>query len=147
MPQNTTPIFPLVPKNTFLSGAAANVATPGCTANTTKDGTSGTVYGPIFTANATNGSRLDFLKVRPLGTNNQTVMRVFVNNGSVTTTAANNTLFMERTLSATTVSESAEQPDIIVPMNLSMQAGYRIYVTFGTVTAAGFHITAVAGDY
>lgn len=146
MPQNTSPIFPLVPEVTWVSGAAANVATPGVTANTTKDLTSGTIYGPILTA-GTNGTRLDFIKARPLGTNVATVVRVWINNGSATGTAANNSLFLERTLSATTVSETGEQPDIMLPLGISLPAGYRIYATFGTAVAAGFHLTAVGGDY
>ena len=147
MAQNTNPIFPLTPVNTWVSGAAANAATPGVTANTTKDLTSGTIYGPNFTANATNGSRLDFIKVRALGTNVATVIRIWINNGSATGTAANNALYLERTLSATTVSETAEQPDIILPLNISLPATYRIYATFGTAVAAGYHLTAVGGDY
>lgn len=147
MAQNTNPIFPLTPVNTWVSGAAANAATPGVTANTTKDLTSGTIYGPNFTANATNGSRLDFIKARPLGTNVATVIRIWINNGSATGTAANNTLYLERTLSATTTSETVELPDIILPLNISLPATYRIYATFGTAVAAGFHLTAVGGDY
>lgn len=147
MAQNTNPIFPLTPVNSWVSGAAANAATPGVTANTTKDLTSGTTYGPIFTGKAVDGSRLDFIKVRPLGTNVATVVRVWLNNGSATGTAANNALYLERTLSATTVSETTEQPDIILPLNISVPAGYRIYATFGTAVAAGFHLTAVGGDY
>jgi hypothetical protein len=147
MAQNTNPIFPLTPVNSWVSGAAANAATPGVTANTTKDLTSGTIYGALFTGKAVDGSRLDFIKVRALGTNIATVIRIWINNGSATGTAANNVLYLERTLSATTVSETAEQPDIILPLNISLPAGYRIYATFGTVVAAGFHLTAVGGEY
>lgn len=147
MAQNTNPIFPLVPVNSWVSGTAATAGTPGLSANTTTDLTAGTIYGPIFTADATDGSRLDFIKVRALGTNVQTVIRIWINNGSVTTTAANNALYLERTLSATTVSQTAEQPDIILPLNISLAAGYRVYATFGTAVAAGFHLTAVGGDY
>ena len=147
MAQNTSPIFPLVPEVLWVSGVAANAATPGVTANTTTDLTSGTIYGPIFTADATDGSRLDFIKVRSLGTNVATVIRIWINNGAATTTAANNTLYLERSLSSTTVSQTSEQPDIILPMNISLAAGYRVYATFGTAVAAGFHLTAVGGDY
>lgn len=146
MPANTSPIFPLVAETTWVSGAAANAATPGVTANTTKDLTSGTIYGPIITGGA-NGSRLDFIKVRPLGTNVATVIRVWINNGSATTTAANNSLYLERTLASTTVSETAEQPDINLPLSIAIPSGYRIYATFGTAVAAGFHLTMVGGDY
>jgi hypothetical protein len=147
MAQNTNPIFPLVPVNSWVSGTAATAGTPGLSANTTTDLTAGTIYGPIFTADATDGSRLDFIKVRPLGTNVATVIRIWINNGSVTTTAANNTLYLERTLSATTVSQTAELPDIILPLNISLGAGYRVYATFGTAVAAAFHLTAIGGDY
>jgi hypothetical protein len=147
MSQNTNPIFPLIPANTWVSGAAANAATPGVTANTTKDLTSGTIYGPIETAEATNGSRVDFIKVRALGSNAATVIRIWLNNGSATGTAANNALYLERTLSATTVSETAELPDIILPLNISLAPSYRIYATFGSAVAAGFHLTAIGGDY
>jgi hypothetical protein len=147
MAQNTNPIFPLVPVNSWVSGTAATAGTPGLSANTTTDLTAGTIYGPIFTADATDGSRLDFIKVRALGTNVATVIRIWINNGSVTTTAANNALYLERTLSATTVSQTAELPDIILPLNISLAPGYRVYATFGTAVAAGFHLTAVGGDY
>ena len=147
MAQNTNPIFPLVPEVLWVSGTAATAGTPGLTANTTTDLTAGTIYGPIFTADATDGSRLDFIKVRSLGTNVATVIRIWINNGSVTTTAANNALYMERTLSSTTVSQTSELADVIIPMNISLAAGYRVYATFGTAVAAGFHLTAIGGDY
>lgn len=146
MPANTTPIFPLTPVTPFVSGVPATLGTPGITANTSKDASTGTVYGPIITA-AANGSRLDAIKVRALGTNVQTVMRVFINNGGAIGTAANNTLFIERTIAATTVSETTELNDILIQMNISLPAGYKIYATFGTAVAAGFHLTALGGDY
>lgn len=142
----TNPIFTAVPVTTFLSGAAASASTPGVTANTSKDGSSGTVYGPIMTAGA-SGSRVDFLRLRALGTNVATVCRVWINNGGVTTTPANNTLFTEYTCPATTLSEVAALAEVTIPMNVSLPAGYKVYVTFGTATAAGFHVTAVGGDY
>jgi hypothetical protein len=147
MAQNTNPIFPLVPVNSWVSGTAATAGTAGLVANTTTDLTSGTIYGPIFTGKAVDGSRLDFIKPRSLGTNTGTVIRIWINNGGATGTAANNALFFERTLNSTSVSQSAELPDLILAMNLSVPAGYRIYATFGTAVAAGFHLIAVGGDY
>lgn len=146
MPANTTPIFPLVPVTAIVGGAAANAATPGVTANTAKDAATGTTYGPLITG-ATNGSRVDYIKVRALGTNVATVMRVFLNNGSAIGTATNNALLMERTISATTVSETSEVADVIVPINISIPSGYKLYATFGTAVAAGFHLVTVGGDY
>lgn len=146
MPANTSPIFPLTAKISWVSGTGATAGTPGLAANTTTDLTAGTIYGPVFTA-ATNGSRLDFLRLRALGTNAQTVVRVWINNGSVTTTAANNTLFFERTIASSTVSQTAEQLDNSIPLNISLPNTYRIYLTFGTAVAAGFHASVVGGDY
>lgn len=140
MAQNTAPIFPLVPVITWVNTGAV-------TANTTTDLTAGTNYNSGFTANATNGSRVDFIRVRALGTNVVTVIRVWLNNGATTATATNNTQFFERSLAATTVSQTAEQPDVILPINVSLNAGYKIYYTFGTAVAAGYSISVVGGDY
>ena len=140
MAQNTSPIFPLVPAIDWVNTGAV-------IANTTTDLTSGTNYDSSFTANATNGSRVDFVRVRALGTNITTVMRVWLNNGLTTATAANNTLFFERTISSTTVSQVAELPDIILPINASVPAGYKLFYTFGTAVAAGYSISVVGGDY
>jgi len=146
MTANTSPIFALTPVNTIFGGAAAASTTAGVTANTAKDAASGTLYGPIFTG-GTNGSRLDFIRLRALGTNAATVCRVFLNNGSVTTTATNNALLTEATIAGTTLSEIAALAENTINLNQSIPSGYRIYLTFGTATAAGFHATGVGGDY
>ena len=139
MAQNTNPIFPLVPHVSWVNAA-------GLTANTTTDLTSGTNYPSGFTAGA-NGSRLDFVRARALGTNVQTVVRIWLNNGSTTGTASNQTQIFERTLTATTVSQTAEQPDVLIPLNISIAAGYILYYTFGTAVAAGYDMQVVGGDY
>lgn len=138
MAQNTTPIFPLVPKVNWSAAALT-------TANIAKDGT-GTVT-TVFTAKAVDGSRVDYLKVRALGTNVATVLRVFINNSLTNATAANNTLFMERTIPATTLSETSELADNYIPLDISLPADYKINVTIGTNVAAGLMVTAVGGDY
>jgi hypothetical protein len=138
MAANTSPIFPLTPNVSWANTCIA--------ANTTTDLTSGTSY-LCYTAGATNGSRLDFVRARALGTNVATVVRLWINNGSATGTAANNTLFMERTLPATTVSQTSEQADVIIPMNVSLVAGYKVYATLGTAVAAGYDLVGVGGDY
>jgi hypothetical protein len=145
MSANTSPIFPLTPVVTWVSGVAANSATPGVTANTTKDLTSGTSHN-IYTAGS-NGSRVDFVRIRALGTNVATVVRIWINNGSTTSTAANNTLFTDLTIAATTNSEAAQLAETTINLNQSIPAGYKLYATFGTAVAAGFHITTVGGDY
>jgi len=141
MPANTAPIFSAL--GSIQWAAAALTA-----ANTAKDGT-GTVS-TIATGNAAGNNAGNFLQkllARPLGTNVATVLRVFVNNGAVNTTAANNTLIAELTLPATTLSEVSAQPDIVLPLNFTLPAGYKINCTLGTAVAAGYQVTAVGGQY
>ena len=138
MPANKAPIFPETPQVSFDSAVTA--------ANTAKDAASGTVY-TVFTADATDGSFLQKLRVRPKGTNVVTVMRIFINNGGATTTAANNSLYDELPLPATTNSEVAALPGYEVPFNMMLPATYRILVTLGTSVAGGYAVTAVGGAY
>jgi hypothetical protein len=138
MAANTAAIYTRLPRVSWIG--------PVVTANTTKDLTSGTIY-LVATMHATEPSFVKALRVRPLGTNVATVLRVFINNNGATGTAANNTLFTEVTCPITTVSEVAALTEIEIPMNVAMQATYRIYVTTGTTVAAGFAVTAILGDY
>jgi hypothetical protein len=137
MAGNLSPIFSKIGKIGFASAITL--------ANTAKDGTG--VVDIVFTADATNGSFLQKLKIRPKGTNVASVLRVFLNNGSVTTTAANNTLFDEISLPATTLSEVAALAGFEYPVNLALPAGYRLFVTLGTAVAGGYAVTGVGGDY
>ncbi len=114
------------------------------TANTAKDGTGTT--STIFTASS-NGSAVFYLQCKPLGTNVASVLRVFVNNGSASSTASNNTLFKEVSLPATTLTEVAANEEIQVYMNTSLlPSGYKINVCIGTTVAAGWQVTAVGGN-
>lgn len=139
MAQNTSPIFPLAPRISVVGGILA------ATAVTAKDGTGALTL--VFTAKAVDGSRVDYLKVRALGTNVATVMRVFINNGADQTVAANSGLFMERTIPATIISETSELADNYIPLDISLPADYRIYVAIGTAVAAGLKVTVIGGDY
>lgn len=138
MALNTTPIYTGTPDIQWINTVL--------TANTTTDLTAGTIY-LVFTADATNGGYVQRLTFRSLGTNIATVARVWINNGSTTGTASNNTLFDEITLSATTVSQVAMLTPYEVPINCALPAGYKIYVTVGTTIAAGYDVVAVAGKY
>lgn len=136
MPGNAAPIFSKVAKINWGVITAANTA---------KDGT-GTVV-TVFTADATNGSFVQKLIVRPQGTNVASVLRVFLNNGSVNTTAANNSLVAEIGLPATTNSEVAAIAGMELPLNIPVPPGYKLNVTLGTAVAGGYAVTAVGGDY
>lgn len=140
MAANTKPIYSRVADIQWGTISAANTA---------KDGT-GTVV-TVFTADATNGGRVERLRIRALGTNVATVLRVFINNGSTNTTAANNSLYEEITLPSTTLNEAAAILNKEILFNdgdgLVLPPGYKINVTLGTAVSAGYQVTAVGGKY
>jgi hypothetical protein len=138
MAANTAPIFSLL-------GDVQWGATAITTANTAKDGT-GTVL-TVFTADATNGGFVQRIRFRSAGTNIATVARVFINNGSTNATAANNVLYDEITLAATTLSEVAALATYELPLNFALPPGYVLNVTLGTTIAAGYFISVIGGKY
>ena len=137
MPANTTPIFSKIARAAWVNGLTA--------ANIAKDGT-GTVD-TLFTADATNGSYLQKLIIRPRGTNTGSVLRVFLNNGLTNATAANNALISEVGLPATANSEVQSVAGLELALNIPIPRGYKINVTLGTAVAGGFAVTAMGGDY
>ena len=137
MPANTAPIFSKIARAAWVNGLTA--------ANVAKDGT-GTVD-TLFTADATNGSYLQKLIIRPRGTNTGSVLRVFLNNGLTNATAANNALISEVGLPATANSEVQALAGLELPLNIPIPPGYKINVTLGTVVAGGYAVTAMGGDY
>ena len=100
----------------------------------------------VFTAGA-NGSYVSQLIVRPVGTNAQTVLRVFINNGSTNATQANNCLFTEITLPPNTASANSGLQGTSIPLNFALPAGYKVNVTLGTAVSAGYRVMAQGGDY
>ena len=145
MTANTTPIFPLTPKVSW-----GTVQTADATASKNHDGTAaGAVL--LFTAGV-NGSRIDEIKALPLGTNVASVLRIFINNGSSNTIAANNTLYSDVSLAAITISEIAGQSEVIIRQPndnrpLVLPPGYKLYATIGTTVASGWEVTAQGGDF
>lgn len=137
MAANTAPIF--------SKSARASFVSTGVNANTAFDGT-GTVA-TVFTADATNGSKIEDVYLNHLGTNIATVVRFFINNGSTNTTATNNSLVHEETMAANTASQVAASVPNIWRANLVLPAGYKLNVTIGTAIASGIQVTAVGGDY
>ena len=138
MAANTAPIFSSLGDIEWGTTAIT-------TANTAKDGT-GTVL-TCFTADATNGGFVQRIRFRAAGTNIATVARVFINNGSTNATAANNILYDEITLAATTLSEVAAQPVYELPLNFALPPGYKLNVTLGTTVAAGYYVSVIGGKY
>jgi hypothetical protein len=108
----------------------------------------GTSYA-VFTA-GTNGSYVQKIRFRHQSTNTNnvaTVARVFINNGSSTGTAANNTIWDEITIATNTAVQTAASTNYELPLNFALPAGYIIYCTLGTAVVAGIQATVIGGDY
>ena len=115
-------------------------------ANTTTDLTSGTIY-HVFSADTTNGGYVQRMRFKPLGTNVATVARIWLNNGSDTTTASNNSLWDELSIISSTVSQTAALPIYEIPLNFALPPGYKLYVTLGTSGATGYDVITIGGKY
>lgn len=137
MAANTTPIFLKQPNVQFI--------TTGVNANTAFDGT-GTVA-TVFTADATNGSKIENLSLCHMGTNVATVVRFFVNNNLTNATPANNALVYETTMAANTASQTTASITQNIPVNIYLKPGYKLNVTIGTAIASGIMVFAQGGDY
>lgn len=148
MAANTNPIFgraPDVQVGTQVAGAA-NLTTSAVTA---QDG-SGSLQ-PIFRADATEGSYVDRVILKPVGTTAATVLRIFYCSDSggtftpgTTNTTTNTALLAEYTASAVTSSNTLAQNDIVIPIRMPLPAGTRLLLGSGTSTgASGNTYTAI----
>ena len=160
MAVTATPIFTQTPN----AGAMNAILSTAMATTTAYDGTTavGTAMALAFTAGA-NGSRIDQIQMRfastngaaASGTSAATVVRVWINNGSVNTTAGNNAFFGEVALPATAVAAASTTANqnylVLLPVGgLNLPAGYKIYAGL-TVAAGGTNIAiavnTVGGDY
>ena len=129
----------------FVGTPVTGIGTAITAANTATDGT-GTVI-TVFTAGSAGGY-VRRLRIKALGTNVASVLRIFVNNGSTQATAANNSLIGEIPLAISTASNvAAIGPDYEYVLNLVLAASYTINVCIGTAAAAGWIVTAEGGSY
>lgn len=137
MAANTQPIF--------IKAPSVQWASTGTSANTALDGT-GTVA-TAFTADATNGSRIEKIRLEALGSNVATVVRLFMNNGSTNATAANNSLLYEVAVASNSLSQTAASIATEIPVDWALAPGYKINITIGTAIAAGIQVTCLGGTY
>lgn len=145
MPANTSPIYSIVGATDSVAANNTGLIV-GPTANTAQDGT-GTLY-KLFTAGS-NGSYVQKIRFRPVGSPAATVCRVFIST-STTTNATNTWLYDEITLPAVTVSQTAASSVFELPLNFALDPNYLLYVTFGTSTGSagtGYSVVTIAGDY
>ena len=145
MAANTSPIYSIVGATDSVAANNTGLVV-GPTANTAQDG-SGTLY-KAFTA-GTNGSYVQKMRFRPVGSPAATVCRVFISS-STTTSSTATWLYDEITLPAVTVSQTAASNVFELPINVALDPSYLIYVSFGTSTGSagtGYSIVTIAGDY
>jgi hypothetical protein len=145
MAANTNPIYSIAGDVTSVAALNSGLVV-GPTANTALDGT-GTLY-KAFTAGA-NGSYVQKIRFRPVGSPAATVCRVFISS-STSTSATNTWLYDEITLPAVTLSQTAASSVFELPLNFALNASYLLYVTFGTSTGStgtGYSVVTIAGDY
>lgn len=148
MPGNQYPIFSRQGQVSCNNGIATSANIGQTLATATGDYTGVNNQNKIvFTADATNGSYLQRLRFKALGTNVASVARIYVNNGGDQTIEVNNALIGEQTLPAITAINTASTIDLDYPMNIALNPGFRIIVGIATTVAAGWIVTPVGGDY
>lgn len=157
MPANTAPIFPLTPN----CGVAGVLLTTAMTNTKAFDGTeaTGTAMALVYTAGS-NGSDVDGIQINyrstagatASGTTAATLVRIWINNGSVNTTASNNILVGEVALPAQAVTAlgTSVLPVFTFTSIPVLPAGWKIYAGLtvaigGTNCAVG--VSAAGGDY
>ena len=149
MAANTAPIY------TRTSDLQAGGAIIGTSANTATDGTGANTF-LIYTADATEGSYVQSVRLFPVSTIAATVARLWIceDTGAftagTTNTAVNTTRIGEISVAAWTVSNTTAAPVYEIPVNMAMPAGTKLLMTFGTSTGAattGFNPLIIAGKY
>ena len=157
MAANTAPIFPVTPNVGVLNA----LLTTAMTNTKSYDGTeaAGTSMVQAYLAGA-NGSRLDSVQISYTSTNGATasgttaatLVRLWINNGSVNTTATNNQLLAEIAIPAATLVALATStnPVITLALDKSIPAGYKVFagntVAVGGTNAA-LQVSVYGGDY
>lgn len=131
---NTTPTFPIRGDTSSDNGTTYQGALT--TAAADYNGTSAN-NALVHTAGP-SGSLIRGVKFKAIGTNVASAARIYKNNGSTPTVAANNQFQDEATLPATTATNVATTPPIYVPLNIKLKPGERLYVGLATTVAAGW---------
>lgn len=147
---NNSPIFTSGIDVTWMAAVNSVVVLSACLTGTAAADYNGTTSATLVYTAGSYGSYVNKLILEPAGTNIQSVLRIFVNNGSANTTAANNSKVMEIGLPSTTAVNNNSLPHIEVPLQIQLPASYRLYVTLGaasTPLASGWFCTAFAGKY
>jgi hypothetical protein len=94
-----------------------------------------------------DGSYIKRIKFVATGSNTASVARVYLNNGSSNTTAANNQLIAQLSLPGTTASNIVATAEPEYSLEMMIPPSFRIYIGLGTTVAATWIPTCIAGDY
>lgn len=149
MAANTNPIYSKA-WTPVVSGAII-----GPNANTSMDGTGANMY-LVFTADATEGSFVYRVLLRPVGTIAATVARLYLctDTGTftagTTNTATNTALLGELGFAAVTQSNTLGATPGEIPLMFGLAASQKLLMSFGTSTGSagnGFNPVVIAGKY
>jgi hypothetical protein len=144
MPANINPIFTLTPETNSDAASAFGGTISASAGDYT--GISAN-YVLVHTAGA-DGSYVKRLRIKSLGANIAGVLRIFINNGGVNTTATNNVFYGEISLPSTSATSTAATVDLDYPMEFQLDPGYRIYVGLGAAAStAGWRCVCIAAQY
>ena len=144
MAANTQPIYSLIPNT---STAKASAVFPTVLLTAANDYTGISASNVLLHTAGTDGSFVDRVVMKALGTNVASLARVYINNGAVNTTATNNMLFAEIPLPATTSSAVTPTQDIVLPLNLKLDPNFKLYIGIETTVAAGWQAACLAGQF
>lgn len=148
MPANTEPIYTRQGSVSKDAVSTSSAAFGGTILTATGDYTGASAnHQLVWTADATNGGYIQRIRFNAIGTNVTTVIRIYINNGGANTTAANNVLYGQISMPATTASNTAATTEVDYPMNLALDLGFRIYCGVGTTVASGWIPVGIGGKY
>lgn len=147
MSANTSPRFTLT-GDPSSNNDATTMAPTFTTAAADYDGTTGTHNKQVFKAGS-NGARIAGLRFKAKGsTTNQTVARIFLNNGTTPGTATNNSFIGEFSLPTITATALVSTPemDYYFPGGyLDLPSGWVIIVGLGNTVTAGWTCSPIQG--
>jgi len=149
MAANTNPIFGRTP-DVQLAGAIL-----GSSANTATDGTGSNMY-QIFEADAAEGSFVQSVRLKAVGTIAATVVRLWFCSDTGTFSAGttndetNTTLIAEIAVAVWAASQLVASPVYDIPVNMPIPAGTKLLMSFGTSTGSagnGFNPLVIGMKY
>jgi len=144
MAANTSPIFIRTPN---IQWTKLDYAPPSGSSHIAS-GSLGTEVKVVYSSSL-NGSRIDEVRIISVGTNDATVVRLFINNGQDNNVITNNSLIEEVLIAGSTMTEFAALPleQILYTNGLNLAPSHRLLAVTSVSQSDGLHISALGGDY